>query len=108
MTVVFIDLGNTKIELLEPLGEDSPIAAFLEKNPAGGMHHVCYEVDDIIAARDRSEGSGRARAGRRQSRRSARMESRCCSCIPRIFWERLWKLEQVMSMCSPRSMRIWD
>jgi methylmalonyl-CoA/ethylmalonyl-CoA epimerase len=53
VTVVFIDVGNTKIELLEPLGEDSPIAAFLEKNPSGGMHHVCYEVDDILAARDR-------------------------------------------------------
>ncbi|MGN6471906.1 MAG: methylmalonyl-CoA epimerase [Rhizobiaceae bacterium] len=53
VTVVFIDVGNTKIELLEPLGEASPIAAFLEKNPSGGMHHVCYEVDDIIAARDR-------------------------------------------------------
>ena len=53
VTVVFIDAGNTKVELLEPLGEGSPIAAFLEKNPAGGMHHVCYEVDDILAARDR-------------------------------------------------------
>ncbi len=57
VTVVFIDLGNTKIELLEPLG-DSPIAAFLAKNPAGGMHHVCYEVDDIIAARDRLMAAG--------------------------------------------------
>jgi methylmalonyl-CoA/ethylmalonyl-CoA epimerase len=53
VTVVFIDTGNTKIELLEPLGETSPIAAFLAKNPSGGMHHICYEVDDIIAARDR-------------------------------------------------------
>ena len=53
VTVVFIDTGNTKVELLEPLGEGSPIAAFLEKNPSGGMHHVCYEVDDILAARDR-------------------------------------------------------
>jgi methylmalonyl-CoA/ethylmalonyl-CoA epimerase len=51
--VVFISLPNTKIELLEPLGADSPIAGFLEKNPAGGIHHVCYEVDDILAARDR-------------------------------------------------------
>jgi methylmalonyl-CoA/ethylmalonyl-CoA epimerase len=56
--VVFIDTGNTKVELLEPLGEDSPIAAFLEKNPAGGMHHICYEVDDIIAARDRLKAAG--------------------------------------------------
>ncbi len=48
--VVFVELPNTKIELLEPLGEDSPIAKFLEKNPSGGMHHVCYEVTDIKAA----------------------------------------------------------
>ena len=58
VTVVFIDTGNTKVELLEPLGENSPIAAFLEKNPAGGMHHICYEVDDIIAARDRLKAAG--------------------------------------------------
>jgi methylmalonyl-CoA/ethylmalonyl-CoA epimerase len=58
VTVVFIDLGNTKIELLEPLGEGSPIAAFLAKNPSGGMHHVCYEVDDIIASRDRLKSAG--------------------------------------------------
>ncbi|PLP60479.1 methylmalonyl-CoA epimerase [Mesorhizobium loti] len=58
VTVVFIDLGNTKVELLEPLGEKSPIAAFLEKNPSGGMHHVCYEVDDIVAARDRLKAGG--------------------------------------------------
>ena len=58
VTVVFIDAGNTKVELLEPLGEGSPIAAFLEKNPAGGMHHVCYEVDDILAARDRLKAAG--------------------------------------------------
>ncbi|KAB2738649.1 methylmalonyl-CoA epimerase [Brucella anthropi] len=58
VTVVFIDVGNTKIELLEPLGEGSPIAAFLEKNPFGGMHHLCYEVADIIAARDRLKAEG--------------------------------------------------
>jgi methylmalonyl-CoA/ethylmalonyl-CoA epimerase len=58
VTVVFIDVGNTKIELLEPLGENSPIAAFLEKNPSGGMHHLCYEVDDILAARDRLKAAG--------------------------------------------------
>ena len=51
--VVFIELPNTKIELLTPLGEDSPIAGFLQKNPAGGIHHICYDVPDIIAARDR-------------------------------------------------------
>ena len=58
VTVVFVDVGNTKIELLEPLGAASPVAAFLEKNPAGGMHHVCYEVDDILAARDRLKAQG--------------------------------------------------
>ena len=58
VTVVFVDVGNTKIELLQPLGEGSPIAAFLEKNPAGGMHHLCYELDDIIAARDRLKAGG--------------------------------------------------
>jgi methylmalonyl-CoA/ethylmalonyl-CoA epimerase len=52
VTVVFVDLGNTKVELLEPLGDASPIAAFLEKNPSGGMHHICYEVEDIFKARD--------------------------------------------------------
>jgi methylmalonyl-CoA/ethylmalonyl-CoA epimerase len=58
VTVVFIDVGNTKIELLEPLGEDSPIAGFLGKNASGGMHHVCYEVEDIIAARDKLKAGG--------------------------------------------------
>lgn len=58
VTVVFIDVGNTKIELLEPLGQGSPIAAFLDKNPSGGMHHVCYEVNDILGARDRLKAGG--------------------------------------------------
>jgi len=58
VTVVFIELPNTKIELLYPLGEASPIASFLEKNPSGGIHHICYEVDDIIAARDTLKTAG--------------------------------------------------
>ena len=58
VTTVFVNLPNTKIELLEPLGAASPIAKFLERNPDGGIHHVCYEVDDIIAARDRLRGEG--------------------------------------------------
>ena len=58
VTVVFVELPNTKIELLEPLGKGSPIAKFLEKNPDGGMHHLCYEVEDIIAARDRLKAEG--------------------------------------------------
>lgn len=58
VTVVFVELENTKVELLEPLGEASPIAAFLEKNPSGGMHHICYEVTDILAARDQLSATG--------------------------------------------------
>lgn len=58
VTTVFITLPNTKIELLEPLGEASPIAKFLDRNPDGGIHHVCYEVDDIRAARDKLKGEG--------------------------------------------------
>lgn len=58
VTVVFIELPNTKIELLEPLGANSPIAKFLEKNPDGGIHHICYEVPDILAARDRLKEKG--------------------------------------------------
>ena len=58
VTVVFVDTGDTRIELLEPLGEDSPIARFLERNPSGGMHHLCFEVADIIAARDKLQQQG--------------------------------------------------
>ena len=58
VTVVFVQFANTKIELLEPLGEASPIAAFLAKNPDGGMHHICYEVTDILAARDHLKAAG--------------------------------------------------
>ncbi len=58
VTVVFVELPNTKIELLEPLGDASPIARFLERNTDGGIHHVCFEVEDIVAARDRLKASG--------------------------------------------------
>ena len=58
VTVVFVELPNTKIELLHPLGDGSPIAGFLAKSPGGGIHHVCYEVDDIRAARDRLKAGG--------------------------------------------------
>jgi len=58
VTVVFIELPNTKIELLYPLGEGSPIQGFLDKNPSGGIHHICYEVEDIIAARDKLAAGG--------------------------------------------------
>ncbi|MGR7997562.1 MULTISPECIES: methylmalonyl-CoA epimerase [unclassified Xanthobacter] len=58
VTTVFVTLPNTKIEFLEPLGADSPIAKFLERNPDGGIHHLCYEVDDIISARDQLKAKG--------------------------------------------------
>ncbi|MFG1400829.1 methylmalonyl-CoA epimerase [Xanthobacter sediminis] len=58
VTTVFVTLPNTKIEFLEPLGENSPIAKFLERNPDGGIHHICYEVDDILVARDQLKAKG--------------------------------------------------
>jgi len=58
VTTIFVELPNTKIELLEPLGDTSPIAKFLDKNPSGGIHHLCYEVENIIAARDRLAAAG--------------------------------------------------
>ena len=58
VTVIFVELPNTRIELLQPLGDASPVSGFLERNPAGGVHHICYEVDDIIAARDRLTSEG--------------------------------------------------
>ena len=58
VTVVFVELDNTKVELLHPLGDNSPIRAFLDRNPSGGIHHLCYEVDDILAARDRLTAQG--------------------------------------------------
>ena len=58
VTTVFVELPNTKIELLHPLGDKSPIAKFLADNPSGGMHHICYEVDDIRAARDTLKAAG--------------------------------------------------
>jgi methylmalonyl-CoA/ethylmalonyl-CoA epimerase len=58
VTTIFVELPNTKIELLQPLGANSPIAKFLERNPDGGMHHLCYEVEDIFAARDQLEAKG--------------------------------------------------
>lgn len=58
VSVVFVELDNVKVELLEPLGSGSPIAAFLEKSPSGGMHHICYEVTDILAARDHLKQAG--------------------------------------------------
>ena len=58
VTTVFVELPNAKLELIHPFGENSPIAKFLDKNPGGGMHHICYEVEDIYLARDKLEGDG--------------------------------------------------
>jgi len=58
VTTVFVDTGNTKLELLEPLGEGSPIAAFLQRNPAGGVHHLCFEVEELTAAIDQLKAAG--------------------------------------------------
>ncbi len=71
VTVVFVELPNTKIELLEPLGAASPVNSFLERNPTGGMHHICYEVDDIIATRDRLRREGARVLGDGEPRQGA-------------------------------------
>ncbi|MBL8670979.1 MAG: methylmalonyl-CoA epimerase [Alphaproteobacteria bacterium] len=71
VTTVFVELPNTKIELLHPLGDASPIAKFLERNPDGGVHHVCYEVADIMAARDRLVAEGARVLGDGQPRNGA-------------------------------------
>jgi methylmalonyl-CoA/ethylmalonyl-CoA epimerase len=71
VTTVFVNLPNTKIELLEPLGGNSPIAKFLERNPDGGIHHLCYEVDDILAARDRLKAEGARVLGDGEPKRGA-------------------------------------
>ena len=94
VTVVFIDVGNTKIELLEPLGEGSPIAAFLDKNPSGGMHHVCYEVDDIIAARDSLKASGARVLGNGDPKTGAHGKP-VLFLHPKDFFGTLVELEQV-------------
>ncbi len=71
VVVAFVALANTRIELLQPLGEQSPIAAFLERNPGGGMHHLCYQVDDIAAVRDKLVAHGARLLGDRQPRLGA-------------------------------------
>jgi methylmalonyl-CoA/ethylmalonyl-CoA epimerase len=71
VTTVFVNLPNSKIELLEPLGENSPIAKFLERNPDGGIHHLCYEVDDIRAARDKLKAQGARILGDGEPKRGA-------------------------------------
>jgi methylmalonyl-CoA/ethylmalonyl-CoA epimerase len=94
VTVVFVELPNTKIELLEPLGSDSPIAKFLEKNADGGIHHICYEVDDIIAARDRLKGAGARVLGSGEPRIGAHGKP-VLFLHPKDFCGALVELEQV-------------
>lgn len=94
VTVVFVELENTKVELLEPLGAASPIAAFLEKNPAGGMHHICYEVNDILAARDQLSASGARVLGSGEPKIGAHGKP-VLFLHPKDFFGTLIELEQV-------------
>ena len=94
VTTVFIHLDNTKIELLEPLGEGSPISKFLERNPDGGMHHVCYEVADIIAARDKLVAEGARVLGDGEPRIGAHGKP-VLFLHPKDFCGTLTELEQV-------------
>ena len=94
VTVVFIELPNTKIELLHPLGEGSPIQAFLDRNPSGGMHHVCYEVDDILAARDRLVKEGARVLGNGEPKIGAH-DKPVLFLHPKDFCGTLIELEQV-------------
>ncbi len=94
VTVVFVELENTKVELLEPLGENSPIAAFLEKAPSGGMHHICYEVADILAARDQLSASGARVLGSGEPKIGAHGKP-VLFLHPKDFYGTLIELEQV-------------
>lgn len=94
VTTVFVELGNTKIELLHPLGDDSPIASFLERNPSGGMHHVCYEVEDILTARDRLRAQGARVLGDGEPRPGAHGKP-VLFLHPKDFCGTLVELEQV-------------
>jgi methylmalonyl-CoA/ethylmalonyl-CoA epimerase len=93
VAVVFVELPNTKIELLQPLGADSPVRGFLDKNPGGGMHHLCYEVDDIIAARDRLRGQGARALGDGEPRLGAH-DKPVLFLHPKDFCGTLIELEQ--------------
>ncbi len=92
--VAFVNLSNSKIELLYPLGDHSPIAKFLEKNPTGGMHHICYEVDDIIKARDHLLGKGMRILGSEQPEIGAH-EKPVLFLHPKDFCGTLIELEQI-------------
>lgn len=94
VTVVFIELPNTKIELLHPLGEASPINGFLEKNPSGGIHHICYEVDDILEARDALQAKGARVLGNGEPKKGAHGKP-VLFLHPKDFTGTLVELEQV-------------
>ena len=94
VTTVFVDLDNTRIELLHPLGDDSPIGRFLERHPDGGMHHVCYEVDDICAARDQLKTQGSRVLGDGEPRTGAHGKP-VLFLHPKDFCGTLVELEQV-------------
>ena len=94
VTVVFVNLPNTKIELLSPLDDDSPVAPFLERNASGGIHHVCYEVDDILAARDRMKAEGARVLGDGEPRTGAHGKP-VLFLHPKDFTGTLIELEQV-------------
>ena len=94
VTTVFVELPNTKIELLEPLGDNSPIANFLKKNPSGGIHHVCYEVEDIMAARDQMIAKGATITGTGQPKIGAHGKP-VIFMHPKDFNGTLIELEQV-------------
>ncbi len=94
VTTVFVELPNTKIELLHPLDDSSPIAKFLQKNPDGGLHHLCYEVDDIIAARDRLVAEGARVLGDGEPKNGAHNKP-VLFLHPKDFVGTLLELEQV-------------
>ncbi|MGM4980644.1 MULTISPECIES: methylmalonyl-CoA epimerase [Rhizobium] len=94
VTVVFVELPNSKVELLEPLGEASPVAAFLAKNPDGGMHHICYEVADILAARDQLVAAGARVLGDGEPKIGAHGKQ-VLFLHPKDFFGTLIELEQV-------------
>lgn len=94
VTVVFVELPNTKVELLAPLGADSPIAAFLARNPDGGIHHICYEVDDILVARDQLTEAGARVLGSGEPKNGAHGKP-VLFLHPKDFFGTLIELEQV-------------
>ena len=93
VTVIFVTLPNTKVELLHPLGENSPISSFLEKNPSGGIHHICYEVEDIIVAREQLKLNGARVIGDGEPKIGAHGKPVLCL-HPKDFFGTLIELEQ--------------